>query len=157
MNPKSISAEETLSLRSQVLRPGKPISQCIFEEDTKPSTFHLGFFKNQELRGIVSMMPIKNPLFPEFNQYQLRGMAVLPVAQGKGIGKKLLLQAEETVREKTVFCIIWCNVREQAVAFYKKNDYCIVGDYFEIPAVGTHIVMYKQIAQNSPAKTTSNS
>ena len=33
MKIKTITADETLSLRSEVLRSGKPLAQCVFEGD----------------------------------------------------------------------------------------------------------------------------
>ena len=39
--------------------------------------------------------------------------------------------------------IIWCNARENAVNFYKKNRYQIIGESFNIKDIGLHYLMYK--------------
>jgi ribosomal protein S18 acetylase RimI-like enzyme len=73
-------------------------------------------------------------------------MAVLDKFQQNGIGNQLLLHAENYCKQQKVE-IIWFNAREKAVQFYKKNAYQILGDAFEIPEVGMHFVMYKQVME----------
>jgi GNAT superfamily N-acetyltransferase len=74
--------------------------------------------------------------------YQLRGMAVLEIAQGKGIGKKLLKQAEQILKERNIK-VLWFNSRIGATTFYEKMSYDVVSDVFDIPTVGDHYKMMK--------------
>lgn len=146
MEIKKISSIETYHVRHEVLRKGKPIETCQFKGDDDDNTTHFGLFLENKLVGIISIFKENNTLFPESNQFQIRGMAVLEEFQGKGLGAELVKKAEN-------YCInlntdlIWFNARENAVPFYKKLDYKIMGDSFLIPDVGIHFVMCKKIQQ----------
>ncbi len=78
------------------------------------------------------------------NAYQLRGMAVLNEYQSKGVGKFLLKHGEIVLQEKRCD-VLWMNAREKAVRFYEKSGYCSIGTAFDIPLIGTHYVMYKDL------------
>lgn len=146
MEIKKISSIETYPVRHEVLRKGKPIETCQFKGDDDDNTTHFGLFLENKLVGIISIFKENNTLFPESNQFQIRGMAVLEEFQGKGLGAELVKKAEN-------YCInlntdlIWFNARENAVPFYKKLDYKIMGNSFLIPDVGIHFVMCKKIQQ----------
>ena len=139
-----ISPEEVITVRHPVLREGKPIEACIFNGDDSPTTFHVGIFINELLAGVVSFMENKHPFFSEENQYQLRGMAVLKEFQFKGLGYEIIKYGEALLIKKGVK-MVWCNAREIAVDFYRKNNYTIVGDPFLIPEIGVHYVMQKNL------------
>ena len=78
------------------------------------------------------------------NQYQLRGMGVLKEYQKRGFGNLLIEKGEDIIKQENG-TIIWCNAREIAVNFYKKNGFKIIGKPFVIPKIGLHYVMYKAI------------
>ncbi|PWH81704.1 GNAT family N-acetyltransferase [Algibacter marinivivus] len=141
---KQINAEETHTVRHPVLRTGKPIESCIFNGDNLKSTIHLGIFIKDQLVGISSFFKNSNPNILEENQYQLRGMAILKSFQGKGLGNIILKQGEDLLKEKKIK-ILWCNAREVAIHFYKKNNYQIIGKPFNIKQIGIHYVMYKTL------------
>ncbi|SFZ93773.1 Acetyltransferase (GNAT) domain-containing protein [Flaviramulus basaltis] len=71
-------------------------------------------------------------------------MAILKEYQGKGIGNIILNYTEEFIKKKNTD-IIWCNAREIAVDFYKKNNYQTIGKAFPIKDIGLHYVMYKTL------------
>lgn len=144
MEIKKISSVETYPVRHDVLRKGKPIETCIFKGDDDEQTIHLGLFLDVQLVGIISVFKEQNNLFSETNQFQIRGMAVLEEFQGKGLGTKLVKEAEKHCINLNAN-VIWFNARENAVPFYEKLDYKIIGDSFLIPEVGIHFVMYKKI------------
>lgn len=141
---KQISSKETHVVRHPVLRPGKPIESCIFDGDNLETTLHLGLFIKDKLIGICSFFKNSNPDILEAPQYQLRGMAVLKAFQGKGLGKIILTEGELMLKEKKVK-LIWCNAREIAVSFYRKNAYQIASKPFNIKDIGLHYVMYKTL------------
>lgn len=141
---KEIPALETFSVRQPVLRPGKPIESCHFEGDNLESTKHFGLFDNEKLAGIASLFEHSTPFLEEKLQFQLRGMAVLPEFQKKGLGEALVKHAENDVMQRGGKTI-WFNAREIAVAFYKKLGYEIIGDPFNIADIGKHYVMYKKL------------
>ena len=141
---KKISAFETIIVRHPVLRAGKPIESCNFEGDDLPSTVHFGLNLQNQLIAVISAFEVKNKLFTEENQHQIRGMAVLEEFQKSGFGEQLLNYCENQIRLKKGE-LIWFNARETAVGFYKKSGYEIIGGQFEIPDVGPHYVLFKKI------------
>lgn len=141
---KKITSRETFPVRNPVLRPGKPVDSCVFDGDDLATTVHFGIYEKDALIGIVSVFEASAPQFPDEKQYQMRGMAVLEEHQKKGLGEKLVQEAEDYIRgEKGE--VVWFNAREIAVGFYKKMGYSIVGQAFDIPGVGIHYVMYKRL------------
>ena len=147
MEIKKISSSATYPVRHEVLRKGKPIETCQFKGDDDENTVHFGLYQNERLIGIISIFKEKNDLFSETNQFQIRGMAVLEEFQGKGFGAELVKEAENHCISLNTD-LIWFNARENAVPFYKKLDYIIIGDSFLIPDVGIHFAMYKKIRKN---------
>lgn len=142
---RQISAAETYPIRSRVLRPGKPLQECIFEGDESTSTLHFGAYIDDKLVGVASYMENSNPMFDATSQYQLRGMAVLPEFQKKKLGELLLLEGEKKLREKQSSILLWFNARETATDFYKRYDYSTKGEAFMIPNVCMHVVMFKEL------------
>ena len=141
---REIKSFETYSVRNEVLRKGKPIETCYFDGDDAETTMHFGLEHHTGIIGVVSVYQIKNKLFDDEIQFQLRGMAILETYQQKGYGALLIERTEKYCFEKKA-SVIWFNAREKAVPFYKKNGYTIIGDSFEIENVGTHFVMFKII------------
>jgi ribosomal protein S18 acetylase RimI-like enzyme len=141
---KKITAFETITVRHPVLRSGKPIASCYFEGDDLLTTGHYGLFFENQLTGVISVFEVKNKLFSENHQFQIRGMAVLAQFQKMGFGEALLNYCENEIRLKKGE-LIWFNARETAVGFYKKSGYVVWGDQFEIPEVGPHSILYKRI------------
>lgn len=141
---KEIPALETFLVRHPVLRPGKPIETCHFEGDTLETTRHFGYFSDEKLVGVASLFKHPTSLLKEEQQFQLRGMAILPEYQKKGLGEALVNYAETNAAERNGK-LIWFNAREIAVPFYKKLGYEIIGDPFDIQDIGKHYIMYKNL------------
>ena len=141
---QKITSPETFAVRHPVLRKGKPIESCHFDGDDLASTLHFGLFENESLEGVISLFESKNSLFEAENQIQIRGMAVLEHHQGKGFGRKLITYCEDFLHQKKDL-LVWFNARQNAIGFYQKLGYEIIGDSFEIPEVGTHFVMWKRL------------
>ena len=142
--PKKITSQDTFAVRQPVLRPGKAIETCIFDGDDLPSTIHFGIYDEQMLVGVISIFKASSPYFNEKEQFQIRGMAVLDTEQKKGLGQKLVLEAEAYIAQNNGERI-WFNAREIAVGFYQKMGYAIIGEVFTIEGVGAHYVMHKLI------------
>lgn len=141
-NIKKITNLETYSIRHTVLRKGKPIETCQFEGDDLPTTYHFGYFLNNELIGIISIFKNNNSIFASVNQYQIRGMAILELHQKKGYGEALVTHCEEFC-EKLPTDLIWFNARTSAIGFYEKLGYTKTGMPFEIKNIGEHYLMKK--------------
>ncbi|RKS00683.1 GNAT family N-acetyltransferase [Flavobacterium sp. 102] len=141
---RKISAQETFSVRHPVLRKGKPLESCHFEGDDFVSTQHFGLYEQGKIEGVISLFENNNSLFEDKAQSQIRGMAVLENNQGKGFGR-LLVEHSEKILETQNVSLIWFNARENAVGFYEKMGYEIIGKPFDIPDVGVHYVMWKKL------------
>lgn len=141
-----LAAEETYLIRQQILRPGRPANECMFEGDTEKSTLHLGVFIAEKLVGVASYMKNNNTLFTTPVQFQLRGMAILPEYRQQKLGEALLLAGEKILKKDHHSLLLWFNARETAVDFYRKYGYKTKGDLFMVPNVCKHIVMLKEFS-----------
>ena len=141
---KKISAPETFLVRQPVLRPDKPLESCQFDGDTLETTQHFGLFMDEKIIGVVSVFYNKNTTFISPNQFQIRGMAILPKFQKQGFGEKLMNHCEEHIQNQKG-TLIWFNARENAVSFYEKLHYKKTGEPFLIADIGLHYLMKKEI------------
>lgn len=141
---KTVSPLTTYAVRHPVLRQGKPIASCAFPGDEDPTSLHLAAVFNEDVIGVVSVFTNATGVFSDLKQMQLRGMAVLPEAQGSGIGKMLVHAAEIYAKERGT-TLLWFNARINAVHFYERLGYQIMGEAFEIEGIGTHYLMYKYL------------
>ena len=82
-------------------------------------------------------------IFFKDTQYQLRGMATTLEVRGLGIGKMILQVASKILKEKEID-LLWCNAREEAFVFYKKQDFKVIDTSFKVPKIGIHYKMYKK-------------
>jgi len=139
-----INAKDTHRIRSEMLRPGRPIDDCIFQGDDDDQTFHLGVFIDNKLVSVASFYFDRHPEIDAPYQYRLRGMATLPKYQRQGLSKSLLKMGFPIVKQNQC-SVVWCNAREEALEFYQKVGFEKVGNKFEIPEVGTHFLMVKTI------------
>lgn len=127
-----------------ILRPHQSIEQCKYEEDHAKGSFHLGAFFEGKLISIASFSPQIQPLITESPAYRLRGMATLVGYRDQKGGSTLIKHAEEKLAENGVQAV-WCNARSHVKGYYSKLGWDELGEPFEIPGIGTHIVMYKTL------------
>lgn len=144
---REITAAQTLPLRAEVLRPGRPVESAIFAGDEDKQNRHFGVFADERLVGVASLF--RSPLpeaarneadFKGGVEWQLRGMAVEPSLQKTGLGKAVLCSCVDFVHSQPD-SILWCNARSSAVGFYLANGFETRGEEFVIPDVGPHFVM----------------
>jgi ribosomal protein S18 acetylase RimI-like enzyme len=122
-------AATTRELRRSVLRPqqapGTPM-----HGDAEPDAVHLGAFAGDVLVGCCVLLPRPYPARPdEPGAWQLRGMAVAPSAQGRGIGTAVLEAAVAEARRHRG-TVLWCDARSSAVGFYRAHGFRVDGDEF---------------------------
>ena len=144
---EKISAADTLSIRQQVLRPNWTIEQCHFEGDQDETTFHIGAFKDGALIGIATMMRDSSAELTaiDTDQYRLRGMAVLPEYRDQGVGRSILDECIQEVRQRECN-LFWCNARIKAARFYTAAGFSKTSETtFDIPGAGLHFLMFKQL------------
>ncbi|TVQ90602.1 MAG: N-acetyltransferase [Deltaproteobacteria bacterium] len=128
---------EIIDLRHQVLRQGRPRASAHFEGDNEDATRHWAVRQSGQIIGIATVL---GRPFPQGDgpRWQLRGMAVHPEHQGRGVGKALLSAIEVEVGEP-----MWCNARTSAASFYERQGWQRRGETFDIPDVGPHIRMIR--------------
>lgn len=136
--------EEILDLRWRILRAGLPKSAARFEGDDEPTARHFAAVKDGRVVGCLTMLQ------REWNDqpaWQLRGMAVDPICQKSGIGRRLLQAVEQMALTEPYSFQLWCNARSPARAFYEKNGWHVQSGEFDIPTAGPHFKMEKTVEQ----------
>ncbi|WP_155112288.1 GNAT family N-acetyltransferase [Metabacillus mangrovi] len=144
MKIKIIQAEETIPLRQQLLRPGRPQHESVYDTDSADTTLHLGARLDSKLISIATFSKEKSSFFSEPVQYRLRGMATLTEYRGIGSGSRLLKEANQLLIERSAG-LWWCNARMSAANFYRKQGLSVIGGEFDIVGIGAHVVMYKSL------------
>ena len=139
-----IDAKTTFALRHPLLRKGRPLSDCPFENDTHPESLHLGADDQVRLVGILSALPNPYPKAHEPLSYQLGGIAVLPSYERKGIASQLIQKAIAILSNEHRLEILWLNARIQAQNLYLNNGFKAIGATFEIAGIGTHQRFFKK-------------
>ena len=141
---KEVPIEEIYPLRHQVLRKGQPIDTCYYPEDSRQGVFHVAALEDDNIIGIASFYPEVHVAFDSKSSWRLRGMATSESVRGLGIGRKLLEQGINECRKKGGD-LLWCNARTSAAGFYRKLNFAIQGEVFNIENIGPHYVMYKKL------------
>ena len=123
-----LAVHETYDLRWRVLRDGTPSDDVAYPEDTEPGTFHLGARDGDGTPiATATFCVVATPARPGASAVQLRGMAVDPAAQQRGVGRHLVLSAIERVRADGVD-VLWASARDTALGFYERLGMEVVGD-----------------------------
>jgi GNAT superfamily N-acetyltransferase len=142
---RQISTAETLPLRREILRRGRPPETARFPGDDDPATRHFGVFRGHELAAIASLFAVEFHDTPRLTPaYQLRGMAVSRALQKSGLGFRLLSACIDYARSAGAK-LLWCNARAAAAGFYRKYGFQTFGAEFDIPDVGPHFRMLLEL------------
>ncbi|MCW8898418.1 MAG: GNAT family N-acetyltransferase [Flavobacteriales bacterium] len=142
---KIITTKETYPLRLEVLWQHKnSLDECKLDIDDLTTTFHVGAYKNGEIVAIGTFLQQQNEKFEAKNQYRLRAMATSPKVRGENFGKQVIDFALEELKNRKAD-LLWCDARKVALGFYEKMGFKIKGDFYEIPIIGKHKLMYKRI------------
>jgi len=74
--------------------------------------------------------------------HRIRGMATRPDHRGLGLGRRLVEAGLEMLTERHG-CrpILWCNARTTAAGDYARLGFVQLGEEFDIPHIGPHVVM----------------
>lgn len=105
--------------------------------------------ENKSLHGMIieengnCIATCRLNLLPE-KQAQIRYMAVSEKYQGKGLGSMIISFIEEKAKTSGAEKII-LHARENAVSFYKSNNYEIVEKSYMMWGCIQHYLMYKRI------------
>jgi predicted GNAT family N-acyltransferase len=129
--------QQMVKLRDDILR--KPLGLSFTPEELEKEKDHLliGAYEDDNLLACC-MLVEENP-----GTVRLRQMAVLNNLQGKGIGKALMIFAENLARDRG-YKKISMHARKNAIGFYEKMGYVRVGDEFEEITI-PHYLMEKKL------------
>ena len=100
----------TWRIRHVTMYPDHPFDFVKLENDF--DGIHFGIYEEHILTGVVS-------LFTEGNIGQFRKLAILPEAQGKGLGNQLMSYLIDFCKVQKL-SKLWCNARVNAKEFYVK-------------------------------------
>jgi GNAT superfamily N-acetyltransferase len=132
---------EIVDLRYAVLRAGLPRDAANFPGDSDSTTVHLA---GKDGQAVVACATVLVNQWEGRPACQLRGMAVDPAYQRRGVGARLLAEIERVAAENKVN-LIWANARTPAAEFYRRNGWEIVSEMFEIPTAGPHFRMVRRL------------
>ena len=115
---------QELQLRDKVLR--KPLGMNLYDEylEAEKHDFHIGAFLNNQLVGVLVLTNT------HAGDVKMRQFAVAEQWQGKKIGTKLVVFAEEYSKQKGINAIV-LNARKGAVGFYEKQGYEKISEEFQ--------------------------
>jgi GNAT superfamily N-acetyltransferase len=129
--------EQMVALRYQILR--KPLGLEFSPEELEKERNNLlfGFFEEDSLEGCCMLVETAK------GTVRLRQMAVVSGLQGKGIGRALVIFAENVARDRRFKKIIM-HARKESIPFFEKLGYHTNGDEF-IELTIPHVVMEKEL------------
>jgi GNAT superfamily N-acetyltransferase len=126
---QEITAEETHDLRLRVLRRHLAEPEVDYPADRQPGSFHLGVRAGGTVLAIASFSLEPAPGLPDVPAARLRGMAVDPAHQRRGLGRALIDEARGRLSTEGVE-LIWANARASALDFYRAQGFEAQGDEF---------------------------
>lgn len=145
-----LDAAETRELRRRVLYGHIPDETAVYPQDDRRGSFHLGArAPGGELVAVASWYPEATDVRPAPSPFRLRGMAVAPGYEGRGVGR-LIFQAGVAELETRGGDLLWANARDTAVGFYTRAGMSVVGDGFMAAGGLPHHVVVLELASGEP-------
>jgi predicted GNAT family N-acyltransferase len=129
--------QQMIKLRDDILR--KPLGVYFTKEELEREKDYLliGAFEDDKMLACCMLVEENS------KTVRLRQMAVLNDLQGKGIGKALMIFAENLARDRG-YKKITMHARKNAVGFYEKMGYVKVGHEFQEITI-PHYLMEKKL------------
>jgi GNAT superfamily N-acetyltransferase len=143
-----VSVDEVRPLRLRVLRTGMEPSSVVYPGDDDPATRHyavrdasgrvIGAITARPEDRMAGQEPILTP------GHRVRGIAVDEPFRRNGVGRAILERvladlAGSPAKE------LWANVREPAIPFASALGLVAVSEPFEMPGLGSHVVMARPL------------
>ena len=133
----SAQYQQMVKLRDDILR--KPLGLSFTKEELEKEKEHLLIGAYEDDKMLACCMLVEE----NSKTVRLRQMAVLNDLQGKGIGKALMIFAENLARDRG-YKKITMHARKNAIGFYEKMGYVKVGNEFEEITI-PHYLMEKKL------------
>jgi predicted GNAT family N-acyltransferase len=129
--------QQMVNLRNEILR--KPLGLCFNEEELEreKDDILMGAFEDERLLGCCLLTRM------DAGTVRLRQMAVPNNMQGKGIGRALMIFAENIARDLG-YKKLCMHARKTATGFYQKLGYHISGEEF-LEVTIPHFTMEKSL------------
>ncbi len=129
--------QQMVELRYQILRKPLGLGFTMEELEKEKNEILIGCFDEEKLEGCCMLKDEGD------KTVRLRQMAVLSGLQGKGIGRVLMMFAENIARDRG-YKRLTMHARGTAVGFYEKLGYNICSDeFFEVTI--PHYIMEKNL------------
>ncbi len=129
--------KQMVDLRNEILRKPLGLSFEQKELDEEKDDVLMGAFDDDILLGCCLLTKVDS------SKIRLRQMAVPNSMQGKGIGRALMIFAENIARDLG-YKVLLMHARKTAAGFYEKLGYSISGNEFEEVTI-PHYVMEKNL------------
>jgi|SRR5579871_3210040 len=129
--------EQMVHLRYEILRKPIGLSFDNSELDKEKDDVLIGAFEDERILGCCLLTKLDDKTI------RLRQMAVPNNMQGKGIGRALMIFAENIARDLGYAKLIM-HARKTALGFYGKLGYSVVGEEFQEVTI-PHFVMEKAL------------
>lgn len=128
---------QMVQLRTEILR--KPLGMTFSPDELtqEKENIHIAAFEDDKILGCCMLIR------QEGKEIRLRQMAVLNNLQGKGIGKAILIFAENIARDLG-FKEITMHARKSAAPFFEKLGYRTIGNEFMEISI-PHVEMEKKL------------
>jgi GNAT superfamily N-acetyltransferase len=155
-----VPAWTTWPLRQEVLRPRRPVRDCVYPGEDDRRSAHVAALQRAArpgtgLKGAVptgaeftvlavgAVLPEAPDWEPDGDDgWRLRGMATRPDVRGQGLGTRVLDRLIDHVVDHGGG-LLWCNARTPALHLYQRAGFSPRGDVFELPEIGPHQVMWR--------------
>lgn len=115
-----MAAEATHDLRRRVLRDGRADAEVHFDGDDAGGALHLAVVDEEAVLAVASAIPLACPRRRGRRAWKIRGMAVQPSHQGRGVGGRLLREIEVRAEAAGVE-VLWADGRDEALRFYQRH------------------------------------
>jgi GNAT superfamily N-acetyltransferase len=128
---------QMVHLRNEILRKPLGLALDAAELEQEKEDILMGAFEDDRLLGCCLLTRM------DAATIRLRQMAVPNNMQGKGIGRALMIFAENIARDQG-YRKLCMHARESALGFYQKLGYTISGDMFTEVTI-PHYIMEKSL------------
>ncbi len=151
MKVRTVPAPVTYDLRRRVLRAGLALAEVAFAGDDDPGAFHLAVVDHEgRVVAVASALPAPTGHRPRRRSWRLRGMAVEPGHQRRGLGTVLLDAVVAQARDLGAE-VLWAAGRDSALGFYRRRGWQVEGEaYLAGGGIGHHTVVLDLVVGTAP-------
>ncbi len=143
-----VTPDVTRPLRKQFLMQHRTLDDLARSDGHYPDAgYYVARTSDGHILGTASTRPERPPWASDTpNAWRIRGMVTVPQMRGQGIGFRLL-QAVIAHASARGARLVWCNVRSEAIPFYRRAGLRTTGDSWQDPDTGPHIAMYRDLRE----------